>query len=177
MIRLVPLGEIQPVQTERLRSAYTESFPVAEQRPWEQILSPVSPLFAPYSIEHAGEVAGAVTLWRLEPCWCVEHLFTLPAVRGLGVGAAAVQAVLRELPAGCPLILEAEFADAHPMAARRLAFYERLGFRVQPYPYIQPPYVAGGASIPLHILSTVPLSEEAFVAVRDALYTHVYCQL
>ncbi len=50
-----------------------------------------------------------------------------------------------------PVILESEHGVTD-IQKRRLGFYERLGFKINDYDYIQPSY-HGGEGVPLKILS------------------------
>ena len=74
-----------------------------------------------------------------------------------------------------PLVLEVELPNDTP-SRRRIAFYERLGFRAFSQTYEQPPYRVGGAFVPMRLLYLAPggLAGLEFDAVRATLYREVY---
>ena len=61
------------------------------------------------------------------------------------------------------------------LTRRRIAFYERNGFCLNPYPYAQPSIAEGRAPVPLMIMTYGhQISEEEFIKTRDLLYKEVY---
>ena len=73
------------------------------------------------------------------------------------------------------MVLEAEPYDSGELAKRRIAFYERQGFVVNEYEYIQPAIAKGEEPIPLIIMSSPrALSKTEYEAIRDAIYREVY---
>lgn len=172
-IILTPLGEATPSEQALLAEEYQQAFPIEEQRPWGEICATIGELQAWVVRRLKGEPIGLVTLWRLEDFGYIEHLFTLPTARNGGIGGVIILKIIQELSPAL-LILEAELADSSDLARRRLGFYARHGLAVQPYPYEQPPYTLGGEWVPLHLLSTRPLTAEHFEQVRRSLYEVVY---
>lgn len=74
-----------------------------------------------------------------------------------------------------PVILEAEPPELNETARRRVAFYERLGYKLNPHEYYQPPYKLGGKPLRLVIMSAPnALSEEEFFRARTVLYRDAY---
>ena len=58
---------------------------------------------------------------------------------------------------------------------RRIGFYERLGFHLTPFDYVQPPLREGQADLPLRIMVyPKPLQDEEFNLFKEILYTEVY---
>lgn len=170
---LRPLTEISVPEQELIRRAYIEAFPPDEQRPWAQIIEPNDLGLSAYVIDVHGDLSGLITFWKLDCCLFVEHLVTLPHLRGRGVGTYIINWVLREAQ-GCPLVLEAEPHDVSELASRRLGFYARLGLHPQPYDYIQPAYTSESQPVRLHLLSSNPLVKLEFEQIRDAIYSVVY---
>ncbi len=167
MITLRPIYRLD----DSLQGIYSESFPVDERRPVESIhalLGRDDSPFRAYAIEAGGEVAGFVTVWIFEEARYVEHLVTAPALRGSGIGGNAVD-TLRAL-APTPLLLEVEPpSDADPMAARRIDFYRRHGFRLHTgFSYIQPPYTDSSQPVRLMIMTSgeLPCTLAEFVDRR-----------
>lgn len=74
-----------------------------------------------------------------------------------------------------PIILEAEPPDQSDIAARRVRFYERLGFALNKYKYLQPPYSSGEHPLPLSIMSYPDaLPCDKFLKIRNELYRGAY---
>ena len=76
---------------------------------------------------------------------------------------------------GRPVILEAEPPELNETARRRVAFYERLGFNLNPHEYYQPPYKPVGRPVRLVIMSAPKaLTDEEFFRARTVLYRDAY---
>lgn len=73
-----------------------------------------------------------------------------------------------------PVLLEVERVLGE-MEQRRIGFYERLGFHLNPYDYVQPPLREGNEDLPLLIMTYPnPVDEEEFQLYREILYSEVY---
>lgn len=163
---------------EPARRLYVDAFPPEERRPWEQILlEPSDTLRGPFlhtlllGEGISDRFAGMISSWQFDEFSYLEHFATMPGLRGSGIGSQ----VLAALVAGftVPWVLEVERpTDDNPMAARRIAFYERNGFHVLDYDYIQPPYSPGLPEVPLLLMSTDPGIDPA--AVAAILHREVY---
>lgn len=112
--------------------------------------------------------------WDMGDIIYIEHFAVAPELRGRGKGAAMMkEMLLRE--SGKTLVLEAELPSEGEVAKRRIGFYERLGFMMNEYSYIQPPLIKGEPPVPLAIMSCPEaLSRESFDHVRETLYRKVY---
>ena len=63
------------------------------------------------------------------------------------------------------------------LAARRIAFYERNGFFLNDFPYLQPPLSNGRDPVPLRVMTSGrAVSREEFERIKALLYTRVYGQ-
>jgi len=132
---------------------YKKSFPSEERRQFRtqrKIMD--NPLYHFEIITDNDEFIGFILWWNFENIRYVEHLATLPRLRGKGYG----QHILKRFTSRSetPILLEVE----HPYTdinKRRIEFYKRLGFVVNEYEYKQPPYKKSGNYVPL-ILMTYP---------------------
>lgn len=116
--------------------------------------------FEAYLLKEDGETVGFIDLWSFEDFVFLEHFAVDSEKRCGGYGTKAL-CELKKLAGKRKIILEAEEPESE-LAARRIAFYERNGFYVNPYPYEQPSF-HGENSVPLKILSfPLPLSQEEF---------------
>lgn len=123
--------------------------------------------------DHADRTIAFLAVWEFSELRFMEHLAVDPSVRGGGVGNKLVQKYLEEQSEKLT-ILEVELPEDE-LSARRISFYERLGFHLNEYSYAQPPLREGGAPLPLKIMSySRPLTEQEFLACRDILYSEVY---
>ena len=92
---------------------------------------------------------GFIGLWAFASFVFIEHIAIDEDKRGGGYGTKAIELVKKLWK--LPLILEAEAPETE-VQKKRIAFYERLGFKVNKYDYTQPSY-HGGEGVPLMILS------------------------
>jgi len=114
-----------PADERAAELLYTAAFPPEERRPWDGILHPQSPYGPQLSIirisypDSAPRFAGIITVWEFETLRYIEHFAIDDCLRGSGIGADALRAVLAASPK--PVVLEVEPpADDNPMAARRI---------------------------------------------------------
>lgn len=148
-----PRDEIRPAQGQRALLAHPEY----------QVL---------VSHDSAGVVSGMMAVWQFEDFVFLEHFAVSPASRGGGRGTRMLQALLRECVK--PVCLEVELPQ-DDLTRRRIAFYERNGFFLNDFDYIQPPMAEGQHPVPLRIMSRgLRLNAEQFAALRDTLYRVVY---
>lgn len=147
-----------------------DSFPADEYRSFEEQLSLLSdPKYTLWTTAHRNAL---ISVWRFEDFTFIEHFAVAPSCRNHGLGNQLLQEIISSLP--YPICLEAELPDTE-IAQRRLNFYQRNGFRINTFPYVQPSYGPGRASVPMCILSThSPLSQQQFHNIRDTLYLEVY---
>ena len=102
-----------------------------------------------YHITVSGENVGFVTVWRLSDFSFIEHFVVYEKYRNLGYGSMALSLIKEKFGKA---VLEAE-PPSEGIRARRVAFYERNGFRRNPQKYMQPAYREGGDEVELVIMS------------------------
>ncbi len=117
------------------------------------------------------ELKGFITVYDFRDFCFVEHFAVNPAFRNQGLGSKMLTALQERV--SCPLVLEVELPETE-FARRRIEFYRRNGFVLNGYPYLQPPYSPEKSPVPLLLMSTVPLSQSRFNAVKTKLYAQVY---
>lgn len=131
-----------------------------------------NPHYRLYGVRREGDVTAFAAVWKFDEFIFVEHLAVDQALRNSGTGAALLAWVcaLRDLP----VVLEVE-PPAEEIAKRRIGFYERNGFFLNAYYYIQPALSEEGKELTL-LLMTRPgkLTGAEFVRVRETLYRQVY---
>lgn len=148
------------------------SFPTDEYRPYEEQKALLAN--KDYRIMTYGEdlpVAFAA-LWDLDGFTFIEHLATHPDFRNMGLGAK----ILNELTKSSknPICLEVELPE-NELCKRRIGFYERCGFHLNHYPYVQPSISEGRSPVPLMIMtSPYAITEADFLKLKSNLYRKVY---
>lgn len=120
---------ISDKELNELKMLYIEAFPPEERRPLSRII-PKDPAFRFYAIGNAG----FITAWHFQTFTYIEHFAIYANQRGQGIGAQALASLSGDL------ILEVEPPETSEEAMRRIAFYERNGFKLLNVNYIQPPY-------------------------------------
>ena len=159
---------------ENIYRLYHSSFPVEERRNWvdiELILN-TDKRFNMFVFSSENEFSGFLTFWKFENFVYVEHFAVSDSIRGQGIGSQIIKSFRDEQKS--PIVLEVELPET-PVAVRRIAFYEKLGFKVISKPYLQPPYDGKSDFLPLLLMSTNPhFAQENFEHIRETLYTEVY---
>lgn len=118
------------------------------------------------------ELRALVTVWEFADIAYVEHLAVNPAYRNGGLGSVILEELTKKL--GKMICLEVELPE-DDMAIRRIGFYERNGFHLNEYPYIQPALAEGQNAIPLLIMTSERrISAKEFETIKNLLYAKVY---
>ena len=151
-VSLIGMASLNAFQLDTLHDIYLEAFPPEERRPWDDIAGDRGPRLL--AIVADGKPAGLLTHWRLGTFEYIEHLAVDSALRSAGIGSVALDMFVAA--AGMPVVLEVEKPASSVIAARRVGFYSRHGFRVISTTYIQPPYAPGLPEVPLDLMSTDP---------------------
>lgn len=150
-----------------------ESFPPEERRTREgqrRIMDEQA--YHLYGCRAGGALLGILAVWEFETFTFLEHFAVRKTARGGGLG----EALLKEFLAGCKktVVLEVELPEGE-IERRRIAFYERNGFVLNQYGYMQPPLQPGCAPIPLRIMTLGQnIPEPGLNRIRDTLYRAVY---
>ena len=122
--------------------------------------------------ENGKQVLGFLAIWEFEKWVYVEHFAVSPALRGKGLGSR----MLAELTAltDKKICLEVELPQTDT-AKRRIGFYERNGFKLNRYEYVQPAMEEGKNPVPLYIMTYgCNINETEFNNIREKLYRYVY---
>lgn len=146
---------------------YQAAFPPEERRTAGREI-PADPAFRLYNISATGMPrAGLLTLWDFGTFRYIEHLAVDDSLRGRGIGAGALARVAD------PVVLEVEPPESGEMAARRVAFYKRQGFRLLDVAYVQPPYASHLPSVRLCLMLRGELEIPVSELIRT-LHSRVY---
>ena len=170
-----PDAPMREAQVSAFLELIAQSFPENERRSDEEMQRLFGdPRFRVLTAETPdGQLFGVMMLWVLDAFLFVENFAVLPALRSQGLGSGMLQEVARRFQ--LPQVLEVEPPE-DTLCQRRIAFYMRSGFHMNPYPYLLPCLQDSTRySAPLKLMSRPqPLTEEQANDVIRTLYTTVY---
>jgi ribosomal protein S18 acetylase RimI-like enzyme len=152
---------------------YTEAFTGAARRSRrEQAHVMRHPRYRFSAVMHEGSVVGVMAWWELPGFCFVEHFAVSSAHRSGGFGRRAM-ALLQSHVTG-PIVLDVEpFGTDYP-AARRVAFYHRLGFTYCGLSVTLPAY-EGKEAGPTNFMSWgTELSRAGCERVLEAIGSEIY---
>ena len=157
---------------DEIFSIMEKSFPLDEYRPYDEQKALFENEYYNVYAEKEEEVKGFIAVWNFPRFVFVEHFAVNPECRNKGTGAEILKKIITLFDK--PLCLEVEPPE-NELTRRRIGFYERNGFYLNEYPYIQPPISEGKNPVPLMIMSSgKELSENEFNIIKKTLYHEVY---
>ncbi len=147
MIRFIDVTE---KTFDKVYEKMAAAFPLQERRnSLDQKKCFENSYFNFFEITENETAVGFVSPWVFPDFVYIEHLAIDEDKRSGGYGSKTIERIKEMYKK--PIILEAE-APVTEQQIKRIKFYERLGFKVNGYDYIQPSY-HGGEGVPLMILS------------------------
>ena len=150
--------------------AYQNSFPPDERRDNEQLQKLFNNENAEIiSILNENENIGYLILWKLSDFVFIEHFEIFECFRGKSFGSDILQNLLQKHP---KIVLESEPDYLSNIAAKRISFYKRNGFKVIDEQYIQPSYGEGKKPLTLFLLSSE--TTENVEKIKEEIYQKVY---
>lgn len=151
-MRLERMTTIHHPMYEAAMALYRESFPAHELREapsQERIMGQDDYHFD--LIYDGGTFVGLVLSWQTADFIYIEHFCILPRLRGRRYGQQALAlALVQQL--GKTVILEID-PPVDEISVRRKGFYERCGYRENPYAHVHPPYHRGNHGHELVIMT------------------------
>ncbi len=168
------LHPMKSAQFDTIYQMIIASFPRHEVRPYhvqKEMLD--NPNFHIYVMEdEVGCVKAFISIWDVEDYGFVDHFAVSPNHRNEGLGSGILAEVHQFL--GRELFLEVDLPETE-IARRRIGFYERNGYTLNPYPYQLPALTADSEAVVLRIMSTGGmLSQEKFQLLHRGLLATVY---
>ncbi len=171
-MRLFPVSAHHPYLIP-IQTWYEASFPPDERRLFRHLLQLLDcPDMYLCGLVDGDDLVGFIVYWHWPDMLFVEHIAVDPDRRGRQYGQQAISQLLRlENPYH---VLEVE-PPQDSTSQRRVHFYERLGFSVAPFSYLQPPYQAGNPAIPMHLMSIPAIpDQETFSTLGQLIRERVY---
>lgn len=130
---------------------YEAAFPPMERREEElhrRLLA--HPQFHTELFLHEQQLVALLFWWQFSGIRFVEHLAVDPQRRNQGIGQVVMKRFLTELQD--LVVLEVDL-PTDENSRRRIGFYERLGFKLNPFAYRQLPMREGGCAVEMLLLS------------------------
>ncbi|MGP0578857.1 GNAT family N-acetyltransferase [Paenibacillus peoriae] len=122
--------------------------------------------------DEQGQTIAFLAGWDFTDFRFVEHIAVDSAIRGGGLGKELMSKFISQ--SDKPVVLEVE-PPVDEWTRRRIGFYERLGFHLNHFDYVQPPLREGQADLRLQIMSyPCALAEQDFAPFKEILYAEVY---
>lgn len=137
---------ISPELREQVLKLYQDSFPAHERRSntTQQLAFSDKASRNMVVTDEDGRLQAIVFYWTYGNVVYVEFLAVNPEMRGRSIGSAVMKQLMSLYPDKLT-VLEIEPPEDE-MTIRRLHFYERLGFVLNPQPYVHPSYCTGEAA-------------------------------
>ncbi|SFG72656.1 GNAT family N-acetyltransferase [Sporolactobacillus nakayamae] len=152
-----------------------ESFPQAEFRSRDKELDLLNQMnFTILSrYDQSGKaLEGFIAEWSFHDFLFIEHFAVQSSLRGHGIGSHMLSEYLEH--ANKPVLIEVE-TPTTDLAKRRIHFYERLGFTLSEFGYIQPDLQQTGEHVHLLMMQyPTPLTEQEFLACNEEIFRSVY---
>jgi len=152
---------------------YVESFTDFERRSFlEQRQVMLNPRYRFSAILDRSEVVGVLGCWELSGFCFIEHFAVSSSHRSSGYGRRVIQLLQRQVQG--PVLLDVEPFGTDLFAARRVTFYNRLGFNYCGKAVTLPPYV-GKVTAPSNLMSwPMPLGREACAQALSTIEREIY---
>lgn len=151
------------------------SFPSDEYRTYDEQKALLdNPFYQVYVLKDSdnNSIKAFIAVWEFEDFAFIEHFTVNPEYRNGGIGAKILKEMVGLL--GKTICLEVEPPEDE-LSARRIGFYQRNGFFLNPYPYVQPSISKGKNAISLIVMTSGrAVSEEEFESYKKVLYAKVY---
>ncbi|MDR2979981.1 MAG: GNAT family N-acetyltransferase [Bacteroidales bacterium] len=149
-------------------------FPPVERRSKEdasQIFTTV-PCYHAMGLKKDGKVTAFIAYWLFEDICFVDHLAVDDSLRGQGIGSEIMRYLVENTAS--TVVLEVEPPEDE-ISRKRIRFYEKIGFHLNTFSYIQPSMQPGQPEIPLMIMSYPHgLDLPKFNAARKRIFDNCY---
>lgn len=153
MVTLTRINSSENKEFIELIDLYVSAFPEEERRPVEMLRKMVDNgnRMRFNSIKCDGVLSGLFIYWEFEDFYFLEHLAIYDSMRNMKIGSQLLSYIGEHLKK--EHVLEVERPETE-IAARRIAYYERNGYKVADRNYMQPSYNCMDKSYPLWLMSS-----------------------
>lgn len=171
------INSISDVWFERFYACFEASFPLSERRPLASLKDKMEHddrfrvEVVTEECESGDVLIGLLCWWRFNAFCYVEYLAVSESLRGRNIGSRIMTDLQQRV--SLPIVLEVEPPE-DDITRRRIAFYERLGFKLLPDDYMQPSYGdVPGLPLRLMVWPHLPMAWSVD-AVARTLHREVY---
>lgn len=167
------LVKIEKKDLDEFFKLYTIDFPYAERKSKTKLTQNLKDeKFSSNYIYYENNKAGYINFWNFEDFIFIEHIAVLKQMRGTGIGTKFLTEFAKN--AGKNIILEVEEAT-NEVAAKRIHFYERVGFVLSDINYAQPSYHGNGEPVPMKLMTYgEKVDEKTLKGYIKQIYKKVY---
>ena len=164
----------------KIYNLYESSFPVVERRGLESMVHLLNnnKTYEMYALMIDNDplcvsnFVGFFAYWNFDDFVFGEHFAVEPKMRGKNIGSEVIKGLVNKV--NMPVVLEVEHPEDE-FSIRRIAFYERLGFRVLPQEYRQPYYDGSKRMLPLLLMSNdYQFAHANFDRIKKIVHKEVY---
>jgi acetyltransferase, GNAT family len=152
---------------------YNEAFPPDERREYrdEEHLANFIKMkggkFHAFAVKDGDLFLGFLSYWTFEGYTYIEHFAVIPEQRGKNLGREMLHHLFKEVSPNVLLEVEKPEGD---IEQRRIAFYERNGFRVRDeFDYVQPPYSPDKQPVPMLLMTHGEVNLHNIDSIKDML--------
>ena len=150
-----------------------DSFPENERRDYlsqKKLLSKIN--YKPLVFKENSEILAIMATWEFEDFIFIEHLAVDSKLRGKGIGTQLIKNYLNKYEK--EIFLEVELPNCD-VSKKRILFYEKLGFCLNDFYYLQQPLNPNDSSFELKIMSySKHINENEFEKYKKNIYKEVY---
>lgn len=149
------------------------SFPPDEYRTYEEQRKLFeNPHYTVYGLRDGGTLVAMIVVWEFDDLVFFENFAVDARYRNGGIGGRMLSDIVGQTDK--TVCLEVELPETE-LAKRRIGFYERHGFVVNPYPYVMPALSPKTGPLPLWVMTYGrAVDETTFSHIKDTLYREVY---
>ncbi|MFH1785072.1 MAG: GNAT family N-acetyltransferase [Candidatus Micrarchaeota archaeon] len=154
---------------DAVKEIYESSFPPEEKRELNKDLFDRKNYSLLTAIED--EPVGFISVWDFGNFVFIEHFAVKKQLRDQGIGTRMLSKFLDDHP---DVILEIERPKTEEQYMR-IKFYKQIGFHLNNYQYVQPPYGPEKPPVNMFIMSyPKALSDNEFSNIKKRIYSTVY---
>lgn len=168
------LKKFNPSDFDDFFKLIKEAFPSIERRNYEEqkeLLKEVEyEIIVNKNKKH--RINAFLANWKFDEFNFIEHFAVANELRGYGLGTLMLKDYLSK--SNKLIFLEVEFPEDNT-SMRRIEFYERVGFYLNDFHYLQPPMQKQHDFLPLKIMSYPRAADDSeFKKFKDIVYDKVY---
>lgn len=169
-VKIVKVADIHDPLFEKANQLFINSFIEDERRNLQEVISQ-NKKFHLFAALYHNEFVAAITIWELSNLIFAENEAILQSNDTLW------KIIFKKFFHIFPhkmIIIEVD-RPIDDVAKNRIEFYKSIGYHLNTYEYIQPPYSLQKSPVPLYLMSyPMEISQEKYSKIRDYIYEHVY---